>query len=159
MRFQLLQANVALNKLSNVTCLHCAAGSKDGQTSIFEPDHSFGPHDLDVSQTAIGGVSFQVDLHTVDSVLSTVKVSPLTLIKIDVEGFETDVINGMKMTLSQSRVPVIFEALNHEALAATAEALKQFDYRVIQLDEHNYLAESDQSLFSSPHRGEVGRGA
>lgn len=140
-RFELLRANVALNGLDNVSALPYAAGSANGRATIFEPDDSFGPHSLDVSCTAIGDTKFEVEMRTVDTMLDSIKAPPLKLVKIDVEGFEPQVIDGMIRTLGQTGVPVIFEALNADALSQSKTSLSKVGYSVKQIDNVNFLAE------------------
>lgn len=140
-RFDLLRTNIAINGLVNVTCLPYAAGSTNGSATIFEPDHSFGPHPLDVSCAAGGDTTFEVEMRTIDSILDSINTPPLALVKIDVEGFEPHVIGGMLRTLGDSGVPVIFEALDADALAVSATALSKLGYSVKRIDHINFLAE------------------
>ena len=140
-RFEVLRTNTALNRLDNVTCVPYAAGSANGHTKIFEPDHSFGPHPMDVSCFAIGDKAFDVEMRTIDTILASIKAPPLSLVKIDVEGFEPQVISGMLRTLESSGVPVIFEALDADALAVTKTSLGKLGYSVNQIDHINFLAE------------------
>ncbi len=139
-RFGLLNSNIALNGLLNVTCLPYAAGRENGRATIFEPDHSFGPHRLDVSCTAISDAAIEVEMRTIDTMLNSIKAPPLALVKIDVEGSEAGVIDGMRQTLEESGAPVIFEALNAEALSLSTDSLRRLRYSVSQIDANNYLA-------------------
>jgi FkbM family methyltransferase len=144
-RYELLRTNVTLNGLNNVTSLNYAAGSEDGRATIFEPDHSFGPHNMDVSCAPISDTAIEVEMLTVDKMLESIEAPPLALVKIDVEGFEPQVIDGMSRTLGDSGAPVIFEALNDEALAQSKSSLRKLGYSVNQIDEHNFLAERSAS--------------
>jgi FkbM family methyltransferase len=139
-RFELLRTNVELNGLTNVTALPYAAGSTNGQTKIFEPDHSFGPHSLDVSCFAIGDTGIEVEMRTVDVMLNSIKAPPLRLVKIDVEGFEPQVIGGMLQTLEQTGAQVIFEALTADALSESKALPTKLWYSVNQVDGNNFLA-------------------
>ena len=140
-RFDMLRTNIALNRLDNVTCVPYAAGSANGHTTIFEPDHSFGPHPMDVSCLAVGDTAFEVEMRTIDTILAAIKAPPLSLVKIDVEGYEPQVIDGMLRTLENSGVPVIFEALNADALSVTTTSLGKLGYSVNKIDHINFLAE------------------
>jgi FkbM family methyltransferase len=115
-------------------------GSTNGQTKIFEPDHSFGPHSLDVSCFAIGDTGIEVEMRTVDVMLNSIKAPPLRLVKIDVEGFEPQVIGGMLQTLEQTGAQVIFEALTADALSESKALLTKLGYSVNQVDGNNFLA-------------------
>jgi FkbM family methyltransferase len=139
-RFDLLKGNIALNELVNVTALPYAAGSANGRATIFEPDHSFGPHPLDISCAAPGDKAIEVDMRTIDTILDTIGAPPLSLVKMDVEGFEPQVIGGMLRTLERTGVPVIFEALDSEALSQSKSSLSKLGYSVTRLDHINFLA-------------------
>jgi len=139
-RFELLRQNVALNGLDNVTCLPFAVGSENGRGAIYEPDPSFGPHRLDVSCAPVGTAAIGVEVRTVDSLLETLGIRELALVKIDVEGFEPEVIGGMRQVLGDQPVPVIFEALNSHALERAVARLRPLGYAVEQIDQQNFLA-------------------
>jgi FkbM family methyltransferase len=139
-RFGLLRQNVALNGLDNVTCLPFAVGSENGRAAIYEPDPSFGPHRLDISCAPIGSAAIDVEMRTVDSLLQALRISELALVKIDVEGFEPEVIGGMLQLLGDQPVPVIFEALDGHALENSVARLRPLGYVVEQIDQQNFLA-------------------
>ena len=141
LRYEFLRNNVQLNGLQNVISLRCAAGAETGRAVIHEPDSSFGPHPLDVSLSPIGGRPIDIEIRTFDSLADELDLGELALIKIDVEGFEPEVVHGMSKTLRAQRVPVIFEALSPGALAQTSGLLTKIGYRIKQIDQSNYLAE------------------
>jgi FkbM family methyltransferase len=88
--FQALCANVAINSLRNVHCFWAAAGAEESRINVPEldptQDNNFGGLSLSGS---LPGQS--VACLVLDGLLS---IPRLKLIKIDVEGMETDVIAG-----------------------------------------------------------------
>lgn len=139
-RFELLRQNVAINGLDNVTCLPYAAGSENGRATIYEPDPSFGPHRLDISCAPVGSAAINVEMRTVDSLIQSFRIRELALVKIDVEGFEPEVISGMLQLLGDQPAPVIFEALDRHALENAVGRLRPLGYVVEQIDQQNFLA-------------------
>ena len=103
--------NVVLNKLSNVTVVCAAVGSRDGFTQIAmqsERDRARlslatpGPNDL--------AVLIEVPLRRLDTYLQDHGVTEVRLLKIDVEGYELEVLRGMGSRLQACR-NVILELL------------------------------------------------
>lgn len=110
-QFNLLELNTRRNKLTNVELFPLALGSKaesrplyvmgksGGNNTLVKPDDSNPP--MDVTTT---------DVITLDS-LSPGKVSA---IKIDVEGFEDDVLEGCQLTLVQSFPLLLIEHVTED---------------------------------------------
>ena len=104
--FQHLIRNVALNQIQNrVTAFNIALGSSKGElnftSSLDTVNHVATPTDS-------GSISVPVD--TLDEILA-LKPAP-SLLKIDVEGFETEVMKGATKTLSRSELKAIIIELN-----------------------------------------------
>lgn len=129
MRFRYLERNVALNGLNNVTCLNCALGAAEGELVLYDVDPTLGPRPLDVSVTPGRGKCHRVPLRTLDSL-----VEEAELVKIDVEGYEAEVLLGASKLLARGPRLVI------EALAGTATLADLPDgYSLRGLDRHTYL--------------------
>jgi len=104
----ILQQNIILNNLTDkVTLINAAAGAKAGVLT-FSQNEDTTNHILAADELA------RTDSETVDVVvidMLSVADNP-TLIKIDVEGFETEVLNGMAATLNLSSLKAIIIELN-----------------------------------------------
>ena len=109
------------DQASNVEVRQCAIGAGEGRTTFYEAN--FG--DLSSVLPVEGAVHYDVPLSTLDSQLHGLP-SP-TLVKIDVEGFEPEVIAGMGRVGQADTAPlVIFEALTNSALDRCRDAFKAF---------------------------------
>lgn len=102
--FQFLSDNVSLNKLENkVQLLNVGLGSKSGTIKFTK------------SLDAVNHVAIENESDTVDVIVKTMDEIdsdiPL-LIKIDVEGFETEVLKGAKNILSNKKLKAIIIELN-----------------------------------------------
>jgi FkbM family methyltransferase len=129
-RFRYLKRNVALNGLDNVSCINCAVGSREGEVVIYDIDPTLGPHPLHVSTRPGRGRRYRVSLHRLDAL-----VEEADLVKVDVEGYEREVLRGAARLISRGTGFVI------EAFDGPAE-LKPLlpGYTLRELDPNNYLA-------------------
>jgi FkbM family methyltransferase len=140
-RFDCLRHNIEANGLSAVvTCLNCALGAEDGEVTIHDPHPSLGPHPLDVSTQALGGRSYRVLQRSLDGVVDELGLAAVRLVKIDVEGYEPQVLRGMRNLLGADLAPMVaFEARGSDFLAACRRALPE-PYALNVLDPGTYLA-------------------
>jgi FkbM family methyltransferase len=105
-----LFGNVSLNRLTNVEVVGVALGAHDGEISLVCPESetlSFHPsaaaYDVKGKQCTIS-----VRSETLDSFLGRKKYRP-SVIKIDVEGAELDVLRGAAETLRKIRPTILLE--------------------------------------------------
>ena len=106
--FEILDKNVILNSLQSRVCaINAAAGAKKG-TITFTADQDTTNHVLAGTERGTENV-VSVPVITVDSL--TDNQQPV-LIKIDVEGYETEVLKGMADTLDHTLLKAIIIELN-----------------------------------------------
>ena len=124
--FRILESNVKLNNLENfVNLYNCGLGNEKKKVKFVS--------DLDVSnhvssdQNIIGENIITVDILT----LNDLNISNPTLIKIDVEGFELEVLKGANKILEAKGLIAIIIELN-----GSGEK-----YGIKDIDVHNYLLE------------------
>lgn len=84
-----LQANVALNRLSHCTCLPVAVGSHTGTAW------------MEGQSVALGGGCRQVPMTSVDEYCEQAGLERVDVLKIDVEGFEIEVLRGAAQALAK----------------------------------------------------------
>ncbi len=100
--FQTLCANMALNSIVNVTCLHAALGPQPARMKVpvLNPwkDLNFGGLALDVAESGE-----TVEVRTLDSI----GFSRCDFIKIDAEGMERGILEGAVRTISRFR-PLLY---------------------------------------------------
>lgn len=106
--FAILKANIGLNQLEQqVSLINAAAGAIPG-TVTFTSDKDATNHAVAANETGVSG-TINVPVITIDSLAE--KGAP-ALIKIDVEGYETEALKGMHYTLSQPSLKAIIIELN-----------------------------------------------
>jgi FkbM family methyltransferase len=135
-RFRYLKENVHVNGLRNITLVNCAVGADEGELTLYDVDPTLGPRPLDVSARAGRGSRFQVRMRTLDSLLDDLGVSGVDLVKIDVEGYECEVVRGMPKLLIR-RPRLVIEVLGE--LDPLRDLLPGYSLR--EIDVNSYLGE------------------
>lgn len=139
-RLRFLSDNINRNQLTNITALPFAIGDHEGTATLYDLDPGLMPHPRDVSLAQSRGKTIPVLMRTIDGLCDELSLTDVALVKIDVEGFEPQVLAGMETTLSRWKPKVVFEALTLASLTASAERLQSHGYVVRQVDSTNYLA-------------------
>ncbi len=122
----ILKENISLNSLSNVAIEVVALGALE-----FTADLYIGNSSDTASIKGFGDASarkLEVKVHDLDTLLSRHVVTGVDLIKIDVEGYEIEVLEGMSGLLNDSHPILIIEALTMDELDKQREYLKKFGY-------------------------------
>lgn len=96
--YSFLQGNIALNKISNVVALNSAASGETGKLSF--------SNDRRDDMNRVQGTGIDVEARRLDDLVPDHGV--IDLLKIDVEGYELQVLSGATKTLARTRC-VIFE--------------------------------------------------
>lgn len=105
--FDLLKENLELNGLDNCIALNIAAGSTDGDILLFA-----GPKSAEHSTKEDFGKGFsKVKVRALDNVLAEKGIHNVDLVKIDVEGAEYEVLEGLERTLKSEGPRVVLEVL------------------------------------------------
>jgi FkbM family methyltransferase len=119
--FALLNRNAALQPYPNLLALQAGLGAEQGELPIFADDGNPGGHSfLDWNRREGTGGSETVPVHRLDDILEQQAPGrPLSLLKIDVQGFEMDVLNGAEKTISRDKPSVLCE-VTPGVLARTA---------------------------------------
>ncbi|MGZ5156913.1 MAG: FkbM family methyltransferase [Caldimonas sp.] len=144
--FQNLCANLALNALQNVVAWPNACSDEPGVVYFSRPDYFSGGN--------FGGVSMAseasedktaVPCVTLDSVVGD---SAISLLKVDVEGFELRVLRGAAQAIAKSRPVIYVENDRVEKSKELIEWLWSKDYRLwwhfpLLFNPQNFFADSD----------------
>lgn len=140
--FAELSENIKLNDLTNVFPFRHAIGNFQNKKIEMNP-----ATELSEGSTSIGSGGDLVTMITLDSI----NLSNVSLIKIDVEGFENEVLDGAKQTIMKNRPVIIIEIMggyswdtcpNHikEKIFHTVSKLQGWNYTVTRFATYDYLA-------------------
>lgn len=132
--FRILQWTVANNALQNVECIQSAVGSESGVGKLSLPDgleRNIGSFSLVPCRKP--SRVFEVPIETLDQLAAEMvdrRDVPIGLIKIDVEGYEEEVLRGAMGVLKAHRPDIVVEAQCDDALQGVKGLLSPLGYRV-----------------------------
>jgi FkbM family methyltransferase len=127
-----IRANVRLNGISNISVINHAVSARSGRGRLQIVDdqswsklEEYGDHP-NTEQV------IEVELVAIDDLLAAGELHPPTLVKIDVEGAEIAVLEGMRTTIERHRPAIICEL--HGTHAEFVAAMTAHGYRMINLE-------------------------
>jgi len=141
--FNALAGNIAINNCFNAHALYAAVGASCGVISVPELDptipSNFGGLELKPRDGGewIGQHSeVRMDISCVT--LDSFNFPRVDFIKLDVEGMEVDALEGAAGLIKRCRPAMMVEYIKNED--AVLRKLREMGYRVMRLDEINYIA-------------------
>lgn len=113
----LLSENVTVNGFAAfTTVMRCALGAQEGVQTLYEfaaqkGSNTLLPEIAKEAEVQLGETvtTREVDCHTLDAVVAAEALERVDLLKIDVEGFEAQVIEGARATIARYRPRLIVE--------------------------------------------------
>jgi FkbM family methyltransferase len=153
--FAKLERNLALNGLADrVTALEAAAGAEEGRATLYGPETG---HDATSSLRHAGPASRGTDVavRPLHAIVEPEHRSRLRLVKIDVEGYEDDVLRGLEPLLSDGALPAVVvevhESYNPDARDFVLAFCERHDLAASWIaedrpDTDDHLAPADRRL-------------
>ena len=145
--FTTLTRNIRLNKLEGkVTALKRAVYNESDLVLMITLDSlNLGAHSVLSSSTSHDASLRQQEVKTitVDDVTRRCKIRPedISFVKIDVEGAEYFVLDGMREVLAVGRAKLVIEVQGAQRVKKVTSLLAEYGYVVTQIDAIDYLAE------------------
>jgi FkbM family methyltransferase len=150
-----LRHNIALNSFENTKIFESAVSNFSGKGELLLAGWGGGSTLAYASSPPDLKGILEVDLVTIDQLVERGEIDPPAVVKIDVEGAELEVLQGMAQTLEQHH-PVIVYEIDDEKIegyqkkqSACEVYLKSYGYQITQLENSypetgwivgNYLA-------------------
>ncbi len=138
--FGILQHNLKLNKLTNVSALNSAVYSKKANLKLYLPDEDLGytmHHSLMTNYLStkynneIERKFVEVEADTLDNLLKSSGITTVNWIKIDVEGAEYEVLKGAGEILSTNKpISILVEVHGKETYGPTIELLRSNNFNI-----------------------------
>lgn len=122
-----LLENLKLNRLSNVLALNLAAWSENGELDLHLAER-MGQHSL----KGQGNRCIKVPARPLGEVLAEHGVDRVDLVKVDVEGAEVEVLEGMRNTIQQFKPKLLVEVFWENA-EDTSRLLEELGYQVKEI--------------------------
>lgn len=123
-----IRHNARLNNFSQITVIEKAVSGSTGKGELLLT-RNIGGHTLtSADRPPDVQSSMTVDLVSIDDLIARGELTPPTLVKVDVEGAELDVLQGMRQTLAQYQPLVVYEidAKQEEAFERKQQAVADF---------------------------------
>lgn len=147
--FYHLCANLVINDLSEVRAFNCLAGDKRSESRVFYGDKSSSQSQNNGSFSFCNIIDTpfefksncdRIIIETMDHILS--HVDRLDLVKIDVEGAEPQVLNGM-LCLINKHLPYIYcECASEKSYREIVPILESLDYSCFWHPTYHYRVEN-----------------
>ena len=155
--FSILLKNAGMNDFRNIEVHNIALSNVSGKGDLYHIAGS--PVNFSLAGEA-GVQSEQVDLRQLDAVLSREDREEVSFIKVDVEGYETFVLEGSTATITAAKPVIMFEVA-YSALAraklshmAPFEVLERLGYCFFRLNEKGLFDRcsppSEGNIFAIP---------
>lgn len=116
-----LRRNISTNGLDRITVHECAVGAEPGSVRLYvAAEAGAGTHSI-MSDGSGDRESIDVPMVTIDTVAEQISADP-TIMKIDVEGAEMDVLRGMEGVLRRGSIRELFVEVHPRQLATQGES-------------------------------------
>ena len=152
--FSALEKNLKLNRIRNVKSEQMALDNQPGEAYLYL-NHDIHTSIGSLIQSSTAGKKVLVRKTTLDIYCENHSVNSIDLIKIDVEGYEANVLQGGLSIIKKSSPIILMESLTQETLEKQFELLNELGYlRPLQVngdgfDLNNWL------WFTVSHRDKV----
>jgi FkbM family methyltransferase len=146
--FQALCANLALNCLTNVDAVNCGCGNRRQTLHLPRVDYAaegnFGG--VELQGHAATASSIAVEIRKLDDLLAPYKT--VNLLKIDVEGMESEVVQGGRQVIGAFHPVLYVENDRREKSKMLIDLIRSMGYRIwwhvpLLYNPDNYFANSE----------------
>lgn len=154
--YQALLANIALNNAQNIIAQRQAATDVEKTLKLYLAQDNFGAHSTVFNDETLTEKYEEIQGTPLDTFVQKNQLDKIALVKIDVEGGEYEVLQGMKQILKQQRPILIIElndALQRKrglSLASISEELTiEYGYQVFSTTESGHLIAPQKHEFEN----------
>ncbi len=112
------EANIARNRIRNIRVFPFGLGDENKKLPFYAgPDSNLGAASFVPGHTDYNTYLQELEVRSGDDVMRQENLPPITLLKADVEGFEKQVLEGLKDTLRRDR-PLLIVEMSETTLAS-----------------------------------------
>ena len=125
--FKLLQKNIQDENVTNVELYQIAGGDHDGMIKFFLDPHSNLSRIIkNEEKVPENGQIVEVPIKKLDSFLETLQIKTLDFIRMDVEGYEFNILEGMKNSIKKFKPMIQMEV--HTSLLGNEKTKKLLEW-------------------------------
>jgi FkbM family methyltransferase len=144
LNFSFLTFNIKNNDLTNVAAFDYALAGEEGFMFLKRGDY------LRESRLTMSTTEIRVKVKTLDDAMKDLGTHP-TMVKIDAEGYEMEILRGAEHTLTQYRPSVIIAAYHYKDEArGIAGLLLRMDFTVFFFVSHIWCYKEQKRHISTP---------
>jgi len=136
-----IRASAELNGLANIEVVAKAVGRATGRDRLLLVEDLSWSHLESRGLHPLATGTLEIETVAIDDLVADGRLRPPQLVKIDVEGAEIDVLEGMRKTMEEHRPAIVCEL--HDTAAAFIETMEALGYATSNL-------EAKQSLLDAP---------
>lgn len=153
--YKILQRNVELNRYENIETYNQAISKATGQAEIFKSDTSnWTTLDSDTAKRKPNKYtdSSLIEVVSFDEFVSNSGITNIDVVRMDLEGYETEVIQGMEKTLTEVSSPCYLFIETHnfsDGYVEMAETLESHGFELVVFtdkDGHESFSEVENGL-------------
>jgi len=135
--YRMLKENNRLNGF-DISCIEKAVSNKNSSASIYDPGGS-NAYSASLSNAFLdtGTDSVLVETIILDAFIQEQSINSVDLVKLDVESYEPEVVEGFMVTVSSCRPAMIIEVLTRKSADRLNEMLSYLDYLFFNIDDLN----------------------
>jgi len=134
--YSILQKNININKCSNVNIFNLALGNTVKKGRIYENLNNRGAATLKGIPGSNTGEL--VEINTLDNMIEKYNISKIRMIKIDVEGYELEVLQGATIIISTENAPIICVEYNRDHSVESKRNTKILDF-ILSLNNYSFF--------------------
>lgn len=135
-----IRANAALNAIDNIQVLEKAAGAERRRDRLLLVEDLSWSHLESRGWHPRTTLAVDIEVVTIDELVRAGEIPPPTLVKIDVEGSEVDVLAGMRETLERHRPAIVCEL--HGTNSEFVAAMESVGYEASNLEAKSGLLDA-----------------
>mgnify|MGYP006425957123 CR=1 FL=1 len=146
---EILNKNITLNSLENITVVNNVVSNIENKVKVYFSGKENSGETTAVRIEADQKISSYEEVESIvlDSWLMKENLKKIDLVKIDVEGFELNVLKGMKKILLRDK-PFVFVEHNSKTLSKNSSSIEEI---VNYMKAHNYLAYDISKGYLEPY--------
>lgn len=138
--------NISLNDFSNITLAQVGIAEEEKEVRLFKVDpHNLGMNRILPEESSSGFDSALIRCRTLDSVVQEEHVSRVSLIKMDIEGYEMNALRGARDTLERFS-PVLFIEVGDSKLRENGSSAAELIRFLLEMGYRVFFAPNGQEI-------------